>query len=152
MISEKKYREAMGRLQAARTRLKRVKEESDDAVMQVVQTAEVGASSFGHALIEGYWNGVEFLGIPLPLLTGTGFHVLGFLDVAPEHMHNFGDGAYASYLTTLGLGLGEEMRQKNAQPATPAATQGHQLPPAGATHAGAGLTDAQLAALARMAA
>lgn len=141
MISERRYQDALAKVASARKRVARVREEAESQVMQVVQTAEVSGSAFGHALVEGYWNGVEFLGVPLPLLTGTGMHVLGFMDVAPEHLHNFGDGAYAAYVTTLGLGIGEDMRRKGAGGA---ASQGL-LP---GSSVGAGLSDAELAALA----
>lgn len=150
MISEAKYKKALDTVDRLRKRTANIKAEANQAVMQVVQTAEVGSSAFGHSLLEGYFNGVELLGIPLPVLTGSGLHLLGFLGVAEEHMHNFGDGAYAAYLTTLGLGIGEEMRRKGSGTAAPAGTSsgwGGGLPPAGA----AGLSDADLANLAQYA-
>lgn len=146
MISENKYKEALARIDRARKRASSIKQEAEGQVMQVVQTFEVSGSSFLHALIEGYWNGVEFLGIPLPVLTGTGMHALGFFGIAPEHLHNFGDGAYASYTTTLGLGIGEEMRRKGGAPAQLPAASSQGLPYN--VSAGAGLTDDELARLA----
>jgi hypothetical protein len=113
MVSLSKYNEMLSKAQRANARVKNIKAQAEEQVLQVVQTAEIGGSAFTHAMLEGYWNGVEFLGIPLPLLTGTGFHLLGFFGIAPEHMHNFGDGAYAQYAVTLGLGIGEEMRAKS---------------------------------------
>jgi hypothetical protein len=149
MISEKKYREAMAKVDNARKRVARIKDEAEGAVMQVVQTAEVNGSAFTHALVEGYWNGVELLGVPLPLLTGSGLHILGAVGIAPTHMHNFGDGAYASYSTTVGLGIGEDMRRKAGKPTPAAASEGLRL--TGDSTAGAPLTDAELAALANAA-
>ena len=146
-VTESKYNQALERLASARKRVSNVKKEAEGQVLQVVQTVEVGGSAFTHALVEGYWNGVEFLGIPLPVLTGTGLHVLGFFGIAPEHLHNFGDGAYASYTTTLGLGIGEEMRRKGGAPV-------QQLPAGGGSQglplnvSAGGLSDADLVRLA----
>lgn len=148
MISEAKYHNAIEQLDRMRKRVSNIREEATETVMQVVQTAEVGASAFTHSLIEGYWHGVEFLGVPLPLLTGTGLHVLAFFDVAPEHMHNFGDGAYASYLTTLGLGIGEDMRKKQSSPAATAGWGGGFSPGSSVSAGGGGLSDAALRDLA----
>jgi len=145
-ISENKYKSALAQVQAARKRVQNIKSQANEQVMQVVQTFEVGGSSFLHGMVEGYWDGVEFLGIPLPVLTGTGAHMLGFMGVAPEHLHNMGDGAYAAYTTTLGLGIGEEMRRKGGGAAElPAGGASQGLPYASS---GAGLTDAELVRLA----
>lgn len=153
MISEAKYADAMDQLDRLRRRVSSIREEATETVMKVVATAEVGTSAFTHSLIEGYWNGVELLGVPLPLLTGTGLHLLAFFDIAPEHMHNFGNGAYAAYLTTLGLGIGEDMRKKaGGAPQLPSgSTQGWGAgaPPGGPVTAG--LDNQQLAELARFA-
>ena len=95
--------------QNARASIKRAKEHANEAVERVVQTVEVGSTAFGFGIINGRFNGVEVLGVPLDALTGFGLHALGFFGVAPQHLHNFGDGAMASYLTTTGAGIGRAM-------------------------------------------
>lgn len=145
MISERKYQEAVKRYESARKRIKNVKAEAEGAVMQVVQTLEVSGGAFTVGMVDGYFNGVEFLGIPLGLVVGGGAHVLGACDVAPEHLHNIGDGSLGAYFTSLGLGLGEDMRRKNAAPPA-AAASGYSLP---GSVSGAGLTDLELAAIAQ---
>ncbi len=155
MISEQKYNAAIEQVDRMRKRVANIRDEATSTVLQVVQTAEIGASAFTHSLIEGYWNGVELVGVPLPIITGTALHVLAFLDIASEHMHNFGDGAYAAYLTTLGLGIGEDMRRKAGSTTQPAGAAsrgwGGAAPPGGYPAATAGLSNDQLAELARFA-
>ena len=148
-ISEKKYQDAVKKGERANARAKREKERGEEAVMQVVQTFEINASALTHGVIEGYWDGVEFLGAPLPLITGTIMHGLAVADVAPRHMHNLGDGAYAAFSTTLGLGIGEDLRRKANKSGGASSGASHALP--GTSSAGAGLSDQELAALANAA-
>lgn len=103
------------RAQGAGQAIKRARERADEVVGTVVQTTEIGTAAFGFGLVNGRWGGVEVLGVPLDLLAAGGLHVLGFVGVASDHLHNFGDGALASFATTLGRGVGIEMAQKAAQ-------------------------------------
>lgn len=144
--------------QSARVAIKRAKETANEAVEQIVQTVEVSSTAFGFGLINGRWNGVEVLGVPLDALTALGLHALAFFGVAPQHLHNFGDGALASYLTTTGAGIGRAMAVRAAS----AAPGGALRLPSGASSGGAPwqtisaggggrLSDQQLADLARLA-
>lgn len=138
-ISEAKYKDALAQVQRLRSRVTNIRRGAEEQVMQVVGGLEVAGSAFGLSLIEGYCGGVEFLGIPLPVLAGTGLHLAAFGGIAPEHLHQFGNGAFAAYATTLGLGIGEEMRAKGGGGAAAGALgQG-----------GGGLSDAALAMLAQ---
>lgn len=130
--------------QNARASIKRARERADEAIGRIVQTTEIGSAAFVMGVVNGRWSGVEVLGVPLDLLAGGGLHVLGFMGIAPDHLHNFADGSLASYTATIGAGIGREMAAKAA--AVPPAASGYGYRFA----AGAGpLTDAQLADLAR---
>ena len=91
-------------------------------------------------MINGRWNGVEFLGVPLDLIVAGGTHAVAFMGIAPKHLHNFGDGALASYSTVLGAGIGRKMAISSGAPGA-----GY-LPGGGSGYAP--LSDAQLADLA----
>lgn len=122
--------------------LARKKEEMTEAVENVVASAEVSATTFTFGVINGRWGGVELVGLPIDLWCGLGFHVLGFLGVAPKHMHAFGTGSLASYSHTLGAGIGREMRLKALNPS------GAPVPQGGAA-SGRSVSDQYLANLAR---
>ena len=99
--------------------LKRLREKSSEQVESLVGTTEMATAAFAMGVIDGRWGGVELVGVPLSLLVAGSGHLLGFLGVAPGHMHNFANGALASYLTTLGNGVGAKMAMDAAKaPAT----------------------------------
>jgi hypothetical protein len=88
------------------------REKANEAVASVVQTTEVTAVAFALGIVNGRWSGVEFLGVPLDLWLAGGAKGFALMGIQPEHLHNMGDGALASYSTTLGAGIGREMRVK----------------------------------------
>jgi len=92
---------------------------ADEAVSQVVATAEIGTTAFALGVINGRFAGVEFLGVPLDLWAAGLFHGAGLMGLQPEHLHNFGNGATASFAVTTGAGVGREMRMKALAPKTP---------------------------------
>lgn len=92
-----------------RSRLQKLQQQGTAQVEKAVQTVEFSTSAFGFGLIDGRWGGVELLGMPLTLLATGVFHGIGFLGVASPHMHAFGNGALANYLTVLGQGIGAKM-------------------------------------------
>jgi hypothetical protein len=96
--------------------LKRVKAQAQENVESIVGTAEMGTAAFGMGIIDGRFGGVEVLGMPLSLLSAAGSHLVGFLGVAPSHMHAFGNGFLANYLTTLGNGVGARMLAEANKP------------------------------------
>lgn len=87
---------------------------SEQAVGTLVRTAEVQATAFGMGVVNGRFGGVEILGVPLDLGAGSAAHLLAFVGVGGKfssHLHNLADGALASYMTTLGVGVGKRMAQ-----------------------------------------
>lgn len=134
-------------IQKARTAsqaLARKKEQMTEAVESVVASAEVSATTFTFGVINGRWGGVELIGLPIDLWAGLGFHVLGFLGVAPKHMHAFGTGSLAAYSHTLGAGIGREMKEK-----VRLASMNMSGGPTAATSGGRTISDQYLANLAR---
>lgn len=111
----------------AKDRVKRIKEQADKAVQKVVSTAEISTAAFTMGVIDGRYGGVELMGIPLSLLLAGTSHLTAFLGVAPDHMHAFGNGFLASYLSNLGNGVGAKMAmeaQAALQTQAAQATQG----------------------------
>ncbi len=137
-ITRAHLRGARSRALGFARRLGAHRDKADKAVEVLVSAAEVGGASFSLGLIQGRYGGVEIVGVPLDLGAAIVLHGLAFIGVGGKlshHLHNFGDGALATYLATLGRGAGVEMRKK----ALGAAVTGVD---------GARLTDQELAALA----
>ena len=129
----------------------------EEAMGHMVQSMEVGMSALGFGWAEGRYGSIELLGIPANLGASVVLHGLGYFGMAgkhSEHLHNLGDGALASYLHTMGVGIGARSRQ----PARPGgATSGapNVLPRESASssseiHQAQPLSDNELAALAAM--
>ena len=132
-------------------RARGIAEKADEAVGTVVQTAEVGLTAFGFGWAKGRYGSVELMGVPADLLGGLVLHGLGFVSGGRyhEHLHNLGDGAIASYATTLGFGIGDRMKQESEAAAPGRQTQG--ALPAAQAGGDESLSDAELAALSRTA-
>jgi len=81
--------------------------------LRVVRTSEVALSSFTFGLIQGRFKdkgGAVLLGLPVDLLAGAAFHIIGILPWVrgyAHHLHSLGDGALASFFTTTGYRVGE---------------------------------------------
>jgi len=115
----------------------RIRKRAEGAIEQGVCALEVGAASFGFGVVQGRTGGVKVVGVPLDLGAAVILHLAGFTGIAgkmADHAHSLGNGALASYLTSLGRGIGIEMRKK-----------------LGVSGDGQRLTDADLKALADMA-
>lgn len=108
--------EQLARMQSALTN---AKSKADEAVGQVVASAEIGSTAFALGVINGRFAGVEFLGVPLDLWAAAVFHGAGLMGFQADHMHNFGNGATASFAVTTGAGVGREMRVKALAPKAP---------------------------------
>lgn len=128
----------------------------EEAMGHMVQSMEVGMSALGFGWAEGRYGSIELLGIPANLGASVVLHGLGYFGMAgkhSEHLHNLGDGALASYLHTMGVGIGARSRQ----PARPGgATSGANVLPresassSSEVHQAQPLSDNELAALAAM--
>ena len=81
--------------------------------MKSVRTSEIALSAFSFGLLQGKFKaqgGLTVFNLPVDLLAGATFHVLGLFDFArgySHHLHAFGDGALASFFTTMGYRVGE---------------------------------------------
>lgn len=107
-VTKKKY-------DALRARMKREREQGREMLRTVVDTAEVSGSSFTHGFIEGYFGGLDVLGVPMPMISGTVLHAFGAFGLLPRDMHALGNGAFATSLSGYGAGLG--MRLAAGEPA-----------------------------------
>jgi len=106
-----------GKLRSKDSTIKRVKEEAEKAVLQVVRTVEITGTSFGLGVVNGRYSNPSLLGVPVDLLTGIVAHGVAFFDIAPDHMHAVGDGGLASYCASLGVGIGTKMLSESANAA-----------------------------------
>lgn len=93
----------------AKDRVAKIKAQADAAVHRVVSTAEIATAAFTMGVIDGRYGGVEVLGVPLSLGSAAAAHLAAFLGIAPDHLHAFGNGFLASYLSNLGNGVGAKM-------------------------------------------
>ena len=110
------------KLSTARNKITNIKKEAQDAAMTVVAAAEVGGVAFALGVVNGRYGSPEVMGIPADLGVGIAAHILGFMvDEGGEHLHNMGNGALASYLSSLGTGIGQKMLSESRAPSLPAA-------------------------------
>lgn len=114
-------------LKAKDSTIKRVKEEAEKTVLQVVRTVEITGTAFGLGVVNGRYGSPSILGVPVDLGIGLAGHAAAFFDIAPDHMHAVGDGALASYTTALGVGVGTKMLQETQRAAAQMAA--NQPPP-----------------------
>lgn len=126
-ISLSKLKDLSSRYQGMQKRVAAIKEEAEEKVMVVVQTAEINTASFGFGVVNGRWNRPELVGIPADALAGMLLHAAGFMvdSNAGKHLHNLGDGALSCYSAGLGTGIGAKMRLESMNPSGanfPAAT------------------------------
>lgn len=113
-----------------------LKKKGEQTVEKLVASAEVSASAFAFGAVQGRYGQVDLLGVPADLAAALALHLAGFTGMAgksSEHLHNFADGALASFFFTMGKGTGVNWKAKGLGPKT--AVKGDEL------------TDADLAAL-----
>jgi hypothetical protein len=108
-------------------RLQSMKAQAQEQAAIVIEALETSASTFGFSFARGYWaqpgQDVAIAGIPIDLVGAIVFHGMGFVGGMGQYkkdMHNFGNGALASYVATLGLKMGVEQASKHPH-STPAA-------------------------------
>ena len=81
--------------------------------LKIVRTSEIALSSFTFGVLQGRFKargGLTLMGLPVDLLAGATFHILGlfpFTRSYSHHLHAFADGALASFFTTTGYRVGE---------------------------------------------
>ena len=116
-LSLRSLEDLQSKYESAKKRVNTIKESAHDAIMTVVQTAEIGSTAFALGIVNGYWSQPEVIGIPVTAGLAALLHTAGFLldeKSGAEHVHNLGDGAFASYMVTLGVGVGAKMQQERA--------------------------------------
>lgn len=161
-ITQQDLEELKQKADRAMAKVRGMRDKAESMTMQLVQTMEVGGTAFGFGILQGRTGGVEVIGVPVDLGAAFLLHLGGYVGAAGEassHLHNIGDGAAASYLNTLGVGIGARMRSEAeragggtaaATPgATPASTTAPSRLPAGSASAGAVPTGAADQAMAR---
>jgi hypothetical protein len=85
--------------------------------LKTVRASEIALSSFTFGVVQGRFaskGGLTAFGIPVDLLAGAGFHILGLFGFAKpyaHHLHAIGDGAIASFFTTTGYKVGARWEQ-----------------------------------------
>lgn len=107
------HRRAWGRVHSIEKKDKNIKETTFQAV-------EVSAMALGFGFVRGRWKG-DMYGIPVDLAGGVVLHAAGLFG-GPKyanHLHNLGDGALASFFTTLGAGLGASHKTTTTAGALP---------------------------------
>lgn len=81
--------------------------------VRLVRTGEIVLSSFTFGALQGKFKdkgGLVAFGLPVDLLAGAAFHILGLVPFARPYAHHLaalGDGALASFFTTTGYRVGE---------------------------------------------
>ena len=116
MTRGQSVRKALQLSENLKNRLAKLKEKGDAMASTMVRTAEVGMGAFVMGGIQGRFGDV-FVG-PVPVALGSGLllHVAGFAGVGGKnasHLHGLADGCLAAYLTTLGTGVGADLRRKS---------------------------------------
>jgi len=104
---------ALGKRALAQT--DKMKEQGESIVGHLSQSIEIGVGALGFGVLAGRYGAVNLGPVPLDLASGLAMHLLGFAGVAgkyADHLHNFGDGALASYWVKLGAGFGTAWRMK----------------------------------------
>jgi hypothetical protein len=78
-LSLRSLEDLQSKYESAKKRVATIKESAHDAIMTVVQTAEIGATSFALGVVNGYWSQPEVVGVPVAALFAAGFHTVGFM-------------------------------------------------------------------------
>lgn len=135
--------------QKARHAVTAMKEAKPKLMDLAVSTAEAGAVAFTFGFMHGRAPEKLMIGpVPLELAVGVGAHAIGVFgpqDMS-SHMHAVGVGAIASFLHSLGRGVGRKARKAaGLPPAAESILAGEESEVTG----GGALSDEELARLAR---
>lgn len=151
-ISHRNLRELADKGLHAIQRMQKVRERAAEQMGHVVQTLEIGASSFAFGFIRGAYaqpgQDVSIMGIPVDLAGGIAGHAIalfGGLGRYADDTHNLADGGIASYTTTLGMKFGVDYAQKH--PSSAAHGTGWGFGSFGPGYTAGGIDDARLAGI-----
>jgi len=99
--------------EALKSRMAAWREKGQEQLGHVLQTAEIGAVSFGFGFARGKMGdqdgNLDVAGMPASLAAAVLGHGLGFMGVFgkhDEHAHNLADGALAEYAAVAGMRMG----------------------------------------------
>ena len=119
--------------------------------LKSVRSSEIALSSFTFGVLQGRFKaqgGLTVFALPVDLLSGAAFHILGLFRFAQpysHHLHAFGDGALASFFTTTGYRVGERWAAGGSLIKGMSGMFGDAKEPAG----GSSIADKELAGLVR---
>jgi hypothetical protein len=151
-LTKGEMKSAGQRLHSLKKRIEGIKQHTEKTVEKVIRTAEVGGTAFAIGVLNGKTGGVEIMGVPLELGAGIALNVLSYMGAAgkmSDHVGNVGDGALASFATMEGVKIGLQWAQKSGGQG---ALSGGSAPALPAPAAGIGLTAAEVAQAAALAA
>ena len=99
-----------------KNRAQKALDKSHETVEHLVRTAEVATSAFALGVVQGkYGKESVIMGVPIDLGAGLAAHLAAIMGIGGHmapHLHAFGDGALACYLSTLGMATGLAWRHK----------------------------------------
>jgi len=144
-VSKAHLTKAQERINSLQNRISKFRDHAAKTTEKVVRSVEVGAAALTVGIVQGRVGSVEIMGVPFELGAGVALNLLGYFNAAgkySDHLCNFGDGALASYLTTVGKGVGGAMKAKSlgagAAGQINAPAKGYNLTPDEVAHAMAG--------------
>ena len=109
-------RKALQQNETLRRRLSSLKQKGDEMATTIIRTAEVGMGAFVMGGIQGRFGDVSVGPVPVSLGAGLILHAAGLAGVGgrnSQHLSAIGDGCLAAYLTTIGTGVGANLRKKS---------------------------------------
>jgi len=108
-------RKALFQSESLRRKLQSMKAKGDEMAGVMVHSAEVGMGALVMGGIQGRFGDVSIGPVPVSLGAGLALHAAGFAGIGgrnAQHLHGLADGCLAAYLTTIGTGVGANMRKK----------------------------------------
>jgi hypothetical protein len=100
------------RITSLQSRAKNALAEAEGVMEGVVTSMEVGGAAFGLGVLQGRYPDADLWGIPPDLAAALVMHGIALSGAGGDmksHFQAFGNGALASYLTTIGRGIGVGM-------------------------------------------
>lgn len=116
-VSKASLVRAHERLQTMQNRIAKFKDHAAKTTEKVVRSVEVGSAALVVGVLQGRAGSVEIMGVPAELAAGLALNLAGYFGVAgkhSDHLNNFGDGALAAYLVTVGKGVGTAWKAKGS--------------------------------------
>lgn len=116
-LQKSDLRNIQSRYQAAAKSLAKYKHSAETAARTVIHGMEATGTAFGLGIANGYYDGVELVGVPVDLVVAGGA-TLGALTLSEDltpHLQAVAIGASCSYAGTLGMSVGQKLREKAAR-------------------------------------